>query len=232
MIVEAVRDEPEFGKTIAIAIADELALAAENLRVVLKEIHNLHRRDLLIVVINLCRMAAPNHAFVNAQDGILNVKEVHIHVAEGSSVVRERAITNGRPGNRGKPAVENGVLRCELSEHGQLSRRKVRHEGVGSVSVSALRGVTLDEALHVGGAAASSRRAAEDLEVAAGEVMSGVIIQLDLEFRVRLHWNHRAVRVGLGFVSGQAVDSRMLSPQSSKHAVQGAVFHHEDNDVL
>src|SRR5712691_9604814 len=142
MIVVAGFDEAVFGKSIAIAIADELAVAAENLRLVLQEIHNLHRGALLVVVINLCRVAAPNHAFVNAQDGILNVKKVHIHVAEGSSVVRERAITSGRPGNRGEPAVENGVLRCELSEHGQLTGRKVRHDGAGSVSVSALRGVT------------------------------------------------------------------------------------------
>src|SRR5260370_4771958 len=114
MIVVAGLDKAVFGKSVAIAIADELAVAAENLRLVLQEIHNLHRRALLIVVINLCRMAAPNHAFVHAQDGILNVKEAHIHVAEGSSVLRERAITTRRPRNRGKPPVENGLLLCEL----------------------------------------------------------------------------------------------------------------------
>ncbi len=118
---------------------DELAVAAKNLRLVLQEIHNLHRRTLLVVVINLGGATRLHHALVNTLNGVLNVEEVHVHVAEGRSVVGERAVANGRSGNGGKPAVKDGILRCELGEHGQARRRKVRHDGVGVVDASTLR---------------------------------------------------------------------------------------------
>src|SRR6266849_8089105 len=77
---------------------DQLAVAAKNLRLVLQEIHNLHRRALLVVVINLGGATRMHHALVNTLNGVLNVEKVHVHVAEGRSVVGERAVANGRSG--------------------------------------------------------------------------------------------------------------------------------------
>src|SRR4029077_20987593 len=83
MIVIARLDKAVVRKSVAVAIADELAVAAKNLWLILQEIHNLHRRALLVIIVNLCGAATLNHSFVDALDGILNVKQVHVHVAEG-----------------------------------------------------------------------------------------------------------------------------------------------------
>ena len=153
MIVVARFDKAVFGKSVAVAIADELAVATENLRLVLQEIHNLHRRTLLVVVVNLGGVTRLQHALVNAENRILNVEEIHIDLTERCAVVSERPIADRRPGNRRKPSIENGILGGEPGEHGQLLRRKVRHDGAGSVDVCAPRSVALDEAPHGGGSA-------------------------------------------------------------------------------
>ena len=209
-----------------------MAVAAKDPRLVFQEVHNLHRRALLVVVVNLGRVASLHHALVNTLNRVLNVEQVHIHVAEGSAVMRERTIADGRSGYRGKPAVEDGILRREPSEHRQPLRRKIRHDGVGSIDAGALRGVALDEPLHICDAAGPRRRAAEYLEVDAGKVVIGVMIQLALKFRIRLHGNHGAVHVGIGFIARQAIDFRIFLHQAAQHVVEGAVLHHEDDDVF
>src|ERR1700686_3224602 len=109
MIVVARLDKAVIGQSIAFAIGHELTVAAKYLRLVLQEIHNLHRGALLVVIINLGGVPRLHHALINALDRVLNVKESHVHVAEGSSVVRERSVANGRSGNRGKPSVKDGI---------------------------------------------------------------------------------------------------------------------------
>lgn len=52
------------------------------------------------------------------------------------------------------------------------------------------------------------RRAAVNLKVYAGKMMIGVVIQLALEFRIRLNRDNRTIRIGIGFISGQAIDLR------------------------
>ncbi len=188
MIVVARLDKAVLGEGVALAIADELAVTTKDLRLVLQEVHDLHRRTLLVVVVNLGRVTRLHHALVNTQDRILDVKEIHIHVAEGGAVVRESAVANGWTRNRRKPAVENGILGGEPGEHGQLFRWEVRHDGVRRIYVRALRGVALDEPLHVCDATWSQRSGAENLEVHAGEVVIGIMIQLALEFRIRLRF--------------------------------------------
>src|SRR5436190_14300643 len=157
MIVVTRFDETVLRKRVAIAISNKLLVAAKNLWLVLQEIHNFHRRALLVVVINLRRVARLYHALVNARNGVLNVEEIHIHIAERSSIVRKRAVANRWPRNRGKPAVENRIFRGEPCQHGELVRWEIGHNGPRSVDAGALRGIALDEALHVRGPACARR---------------------------------------------------------------------------
>src|SRR5439155_1525679 len=84
----------------------------------------------------------------------------------------KRAVANRWPRNRGKPAVENGIFRGEPCQHGELVRWEIGHNGPRGVGAGALRGIALDEALHVRGPACARRRTSEDLQVHTGEVMT------------------------------------------------------------
>src|SRR5206468_11965640 len=169
-------------------------------------------------------MTILNHALINARDSVLDV-EVHAHAAERGAKVGKCKVADGWSGNGREPAVKNGIFRGKPSEHGQLLRRKVRHDGVGSGDRRALRGIAFDEALHICDTA-GSRQSAEYLQVDARKVMVWVVIQLTMIFGVWLHFDRVSSRIRIRFIAGQTVDSWVRVFQSTEHVVERPASHH------
>ena len=61
--------------------------------------------------------------------------------------------------------------------------------------------------------------------------MVGVGIKLALVGGFGRDSNGNASAVGVGLMAAKSVDRRVAGMKSSKHVVEGAVLHHEDNDV-
>ena len=100
-----------------------------------------------------------------------------------------------------------------------------------AIDVVRLREIVLHETLHIGEAPIALLPAV-DLQIDAGKMVVGVRVELALELSVGLDFYGRALGVGIGFVSGEAVDLGVFLHQPAQHVVEGAVFHHQDDDVL
>ena len=120
--------------------------------------------------------------------------------------MREGAVADGGAGDGGEPAVEDGVLRSEGGEDGELVRREVVQDVVRVLGVLLLIEVALDEALHGGGQRCPVLGVVEYLQVDGGEMMVriGVELALVLGQGLDLDQGTGGVRVGLG--AGEAVD--------------------------
>jgi hypothetical protein len=70
------------------------------------------------------------------------------------------------------------------------------------------------------------------LQVNTGEVVVRVGIKLALKLREGLNFDRIASSIRIAFIAGQTVNTRILRLQSAQHVVEGAVFHHEDDNVL
>ncbi len=92
--------------------------------------------------------------------------------------------------------------------------------------------IAANEALHGGRERRTLRGIAEDLEIDGGEVMVGVGIELALVFSFGKDVDLGSGGVGIGLVAGEAVDGGILGFESAEHVVEGAVLHHENDDML
>ena len=66
----------------------------------------------------------------------------------------------------------------------------------------------------------------------AGKCVVGVRIELALKLGKRLHEDLVALRVGVRLRPVHSVDLRVYRLQRSQHVVEGAVLHHEHDNVL
>jgi hypothetical protein len=57
-------------------------------------------------------------AVVDALVLLADIEEVHADLTEGGAVVGEGTVANGRAGDGGEPAIEEGVFRSEGGEDG------------------------------------------------------------------------------------------------------------------
>lgn len=92
--------------------------------------------------------------------------------------------------------------------------------------------IAANEALHGGRERRPLRGIAEDLEINGGEVMIGIGIELALIFGERKDWDLGSGGVGIGLITGEAVDGGVLGLEPAEHVVEGAILHHENDDML
>ena len=177
-------------------------------------------------------MTGGEEAVVDVLDGLALVEDVHADLAEGRAVVSEGAVTDGGAGDGGEPAIEDGVLRGERGEDGELVWSEVVEDVVRVSDVLLLVEVAGDEALHGGRQRRTVLGAVEDLEVDGGEVVIGIGVELALVFGERLDGDLGAGGVGVGLVAGEAVDVRVCGHERAQHVIEGAVLHHQDDYML
>ncbi len=139
-----------------------------------------------------------HEARVNALDRLDYVKRIHIHAPERRSVMRERAVANGRARDRGEPAIEYRELQSEGGQYRQISLFEVIHDLLRLRDVLLLMEVTSDESLHVRDPT-SAGRAAVDLHIHGGKVVVGIRIKLSLKLGQRLRVDRivLCIRVGV-----------------------------------
>ena len=63
-------------------------------------------------------------------------------------------------------------------------------------------------------------------------MMVGIGIELALELGERLGGRRGARRVGIGLRPVEAVDARVGRLQRTEHVIEGAVLHHQHDDVF
>src|SRR5713226_9766949 len=103
-----------------LAILQKLVEGSEDLGLILQQIDDLHGRAGPIVVVDLGPALGKQHALVDAEIWTFPIKDIHPDLAERRSIVSEGAITDGRPGDGGKPSIENHELRGQAGEYGKL----------------------------------------------------------------------------------------------------------------
>src|SRR5438128_12691981 len=102
-------DKRIFRQYSLVAVFLEVIVCAEEFRLVLKQIHDLHRRTGRVVVIDLGRVLGSsfNEPRVYALERLDNVERVHIPSSERRAIMSKRAVAARRTRNRSKPPVEH-----------------------------------------------------------------------------------------------------------------------------
>ena len=227
VIAEVGLDERVLRQRATPAVVEELIVGPEELRLVLQQVHDLHGRTLLVVVVNLRGVPGVLEPLIDALELLVGVEELHPDVPEGRPVMRERAVAQRRAGDRREPSVEDRVLERERGDDRQLLALEVIHDLPRVLHVPALLEVAADEPLHGGGGPA-----VEDLPVDRCEIVVWIRIELALVLRQRGHGRHAARGVRVALRAGQAVDPRVDRLQRTQQMVERAVLHHQDDDVL
>lgn len=225
-------DEAVVGEGVLLAGGEEVGEGAEEGGLILEEVDDLHGGTCLVEVEELAGVVGGKRANVDGRDVLAFVKDVHADLAEGGSVVSEGAVADGGAGDGREPAIKDGVLRCERGEDGEFVGREVVEDVVGVRGVLLLIEVAGDEALHGCRQRRSVLGAVEDLEVDGGEVVVGVGVELALVLGERLDFDGSAGGVGVGLGAGEAVDVGKFFLERAEHVVEGAVLHHEHDDML
>ena len=231
MVVVVGLDEAVVRQVPGFAVSDELIERGEDLRLVFEQIDDLHRRTGAVVVVDFRGAAGEQGPFVDAEVGPFPIEDVHAHPAEGGSVVGKGAVADRWTGYRGKPAVEDGELRCQAGDHRELVRREVVHDLVGVLDVPLLLVVAPDESAH-GGLAVRRLVAVENLRVDAGKMVVGVGVELALIIRLGRDLDPLSLGILVALVPRQTIDGGVLLLQRPEHVVERAVFHHQDHDML
>src|SRR6267142_9910 len=224
-------DKAVFRELAGSGVSDKILVEAEEFRLVLQQVRHFQTGTRGIVVVDPGRMTGLIHARVDAENGVGNVEEVHVHVGERGAVVGEGAVAQRGAGDGGEPSVEQRVLGGEGGEYRKLLRGEIAHDRMRLVDARSLGGVAFDEALHVGDPI-GTYVSAEDLKIDARKVVVGIVLELSLKGGVGLHGNGVAGCVRVRFVSGETVDFGISFSKGSQHVVKGAVFHHENYDVF
>jgi hypothetical protein len=60
----------------------------------------------------------------------------------------------------------------------------------------------------------------------------GIRVELSLKFSERLGWGRVAGRVGIGLRPVEAVDAGVSRFQRPEHVIEGAVLHHQHDEVF
>jgi len=225
-------DEAVVGQSVLLAGVEKIRESCEEVGLILQQVDDLHGGAGLVVVKELAGVAGAKQASVDGLEGLALVEEVHAHLAEGRTVVGEGTVAYRGTRDGGEPAIENGILRGERAEDGQFVRREVVENLLRVGHVLLLIEVAGDEALHGGSQRRPVLGAVEDLQVDGGKMMVGIGVKLAL---VRGKWLDRDVcagRVGIGLRAGKAVDVGICGFERPEHVIEGAVLHHQDDDVL
>src|SRR5262249_43397119 len=91
--------------------------------------------------------------------------------------------------------------------------------------------VALHKAAH-GGFRGRTSIAKKELLVDGFEVVIGVGVELALKLRFGLDLYRFVCCIEIRFVTGEAIDRGVFSLESSEHVVEGAILHHQDDDVF
>src|SRR6185436_9214928 len=111
LVIAIVRlDETVIRQPVLLTIGEKVFVKPKQSRLILEKVYHFERRALLIEVIQLRGPASLNHPFVDAQERHIQIKQVHPNLPERGPVVSKRAVAQGRSGNRGEPAVEQGIV--------------------------------------------------------------------------------------------------------------------------
>src|SRR5665213_3755106 len=94
MVVVAGFDKTVLGKRVGCAIGNKLVISCENLWLVFQEIYDLHRRALLVVVIDFCCFACGKHSLVRTHNWSKDVENIHSNLSKRCSVMGECAIAD------------------------------------------------------------------------------------------------------------------------------------------
>lgn len=62
--------------------------------------------------------------------------------------------------------------------------------------------------------------------------MVGIGVELALIFGLRQNGDLGSGGIGIGFVAGETVNGGMLGFECSEHVIEGAVLHHENDDMF
>ena len=133
--------------------------------------------------------------------------------------MREGTIADGGTGDRREPAIEEGVVQRQRSEHRQLVLREVIHDLVRVVHILLLLEIALDETLHAGDVV-TVLVTVKQLQIDRREVMIGVGIELALVFRERLDKDLIALRVRIALGAVEAVDLGVYGLERSQHVIE------------
>ena len=171
---------------------------------------------------------------IDALELLVPVEDIHADLAEGSAVMGEGTIAERGAGDGGEPAIEDGVFFRERSKDRQLFRREVVHDEPRVLNAALLVEVAFDEALHVWSSVRilAGGDSAEDLQVDRGKVVVGIGVELALVFGRGRDGYGDAGGIGIGFGAVKSVDGGVEALEAAKHVVEGAVLHHEHDDML
>jgi hypothetical protein len=163
-----------------------------------------------------------------------DVEGVHADVTERGAIVCEGAVAEGWAGDRGEPAIEDGELGGETVEDRQIVRRvsaEVIDNAVGGGDVRLLGVVGADEALHVG-LAVGACDSTEDLGVDGGEVMMRIRQELAAKHGLGQDGDVGFGGIGVGLVTGEAVDIGVSGLEGTEHVVEGTILQHENDHMF
>ena len=232
LVVAVIRLDERIVRQLAIAaVVEELLEGAEELRLMLEQVDHLQRRALGVEVVNLRALTGIVQPLVHALELGVRVEHFHPDVAERGAVVGEGAVAERRAGDRREPAVEDRELGRQRGQHRQLVGGEVVHDLARVLHVPALREVAVHEPLHrrdpIG-----RRVAVEDLEINSRKMMVGIGIELPLILGKRLRRRNGAGAVRIELRPVDAVDPGVGRLQGTEHVIEGAVLHHQDDDVF
>ncbi len=212
IVVAVVRlDERVIRQGSLIAVFLKLVECAEQLRLVLQQVRDLHGRTGRVVVVDLgCALRRrANQPAVNAFERFIHIKRIQIHPPERCPIMRKRSIADRRPWNRSKPPVEHSKFQRQAGQDRQLLLREVIHDLRRMLDVHLLIEVTLHEALHVW-CPACAIVPAKNLQVHGRKVVIGIRIKLTLKFRQRLRFDQRASRIRVTELVGNAINRGII----------------------
>jgi hypothetical protein len=149
-----------------------------------------------------------------------------IAAAGGAAAQRVQAVRPGRPRDRAEPAITDGKLTGQMIVDRDVRAAVVTHDRrrVCVLGLEALqrRGVAGRKAIHV---------AAANLHV---DCTGGVVGVLGNDRRAQMVDRIRAALMLVGQPFPQAIDvtTATLKRQIAEHVVEGAILHHQDDDVV
>jgi hypothetical protein len=168
-------------------------------------------------------------------------QDLVIDVAATCSCMREITVWPGLARRRGVPPVRDAERGRQLAQHRNLGRREIVHGGfgVGRPALRRLAHEVVDKPAHIR-LPVRCRLQSKQLHVDVGEQLA----QFPVGNACRLRSDCRAVpdpdlldsAVGLvprvAFGAVETVERRASRVETPEHAVEGAVFEHQNDDVL
>ncbi len=224
-------DETIVRQITAVAIVQKLLISPEDLWLFAQKVNHFHRRARDIEVVQLRRLSCREHTVVDALVWSFYLERVHPNTSERGSIVGERPIADCWARDRRKPSIEDR----ETARKGRQDRKivgfEIVHDLPRMIDIGLLVVVACHKSPHRWDVRRSIRAQVE-LLVHRREMMIRIGIELPLKISLRLHPGRFICLIQIAFIAREAIDSWIELLQPSQHVIEGAVLHHDYDNML